>query len=59
MKVSFRDRTPRADIIRINHYAIKSREEFIEKQNRGRAAGKRNYVPDDYFTRFDLNDIED
>lgn len=59
IRCSFRDRAPQQDIIRINHYAIKSREEFVEKQNRGRAAGKRRYVPDDYFIRFDLNDIID
>lgn len=54
---SFRDRVPQQDIIRINHYAVKSREEFLEKQNRGRASGKKRNVPDEYFYEYDLNDI--
>lgn len=58
LKKSFRDRTPQQDIIRINHYAVKSREEFVEKQNRGRASGKQRPVPDEYFTQYDLNDLE-
>ena len=57
--VSFRDRTPQQDVIRINHYAVKSREEFIEKQLRGRASGRQRPVPDSYFMRYDLNDLED
>lgn len=57
--VCFRDRLPQQDVIRINHYAIKSREEFVEKQNRGRAAGKTRFITDSYFNRFDLNDIAD
>lgn len=59
VKVSFRDRTPQQDVIRINHYAVRSREEFVEKQNRGRASGRQRPVPDEYFTQFDLNDIPD
>lgn len=58
VKISFRDRPPQQDVIRINHYAIKSREEFVEKQNRGRASGKQRPVPDSYFTQYDLNDLE-
>lgn len=56
---SFRDRTPQQDVIRINHYAVKSLEEFIEKQSRGRASGRQRPVPDSYFTQYDLNDISD
>ena len=59
VKVSFRDREPQQDVIRINHYAIKSREEFVEKQQRGRASGRQRPVPDSYFTEYDLNDLED
>ena len=59
VKVSFRDRDPVQDVIRVNHYAIKSREEFVEKQNRGRASGRQRPVPDAYFDEYDLNDIED
>lgn len=57
--VSFRDREPQQDVIRINHYAVKSRQEFVEKQARGRASGKQRPVPDSYFTSYDLNDLED
>lgn len=53
----FRDRTPLQDVIRINHYAVKSYEEFLEKQNRGRASGTQRTVKSDYFDKYDLNDI--
>lgn len=56
---NFRDREPQQDVIRINHYAVRSFEEFLEKQNRGRASGTRRTVESEYFDRFDLNDIED
>lgn len=55
----FREREPQQDVIRINHYAVRSREEFLEKQNRGRASGTQKTVPSAYFDRYDLNDIED
>lgn len=55
----FRDREPQQDIIRINHYAVRSYEEFIEKQARGRASGTQTSVKPEYFTQYDLNDIED
>lgn len=54
---NFRQRPPQHDVIRVNHYAVKSREEFIEKQNRGRASGPSRTVPDEYFKEFDLNDL--
>lgn len=53
---NFREREPQQDVIRINHYAVKSREEFEEKQRRGRASGTKRNVPDEYFLRYDLND---
>ena len=56
---NFREREPQQDVIRINHYAVKSREEFMEKQLRGRASGKKRTVPDAYFSEYDLNDIPD
>lgn len=56
---NFRDREPQQDVIRINHYAVKSRQEFLEKQARGRASGKKRTVPDDYFAEYDLNDIRE
>ncbi len=59
IKKNFRDREPQQDIIRINHYAVKSFEEFLDKQAKGRAAGRTRMLKLDYFHRFDLNDIED
>lgn len=56
---NFRERTPQQDVIRINHYAVRSLEEFREKQLRGRASGTKTSVPMDYFNEYDLNDIED
>jgi len=59
IKLHFKDRTPQQDVIRINHYAVRSYEEFLEKQMRGRASGTQTTVPTEYFTRYDLNDIEE
>lgn len=56
---SFRDRKPQQDVIRINHYAVRSFEEFLEKQNRGRASGKKRTISREYFDEYDLNDFED
>ena len=56
---NFKERTPQQDVIRINHYAVRSREEFVEKQNRGRASGTKRTVPDEYFRQYDLNDVEE
>lgn len=54
----FGDREPQQEVIRINHYAIKSYEEFLAKRARGRA--RTNSVRDmGYFERYDLNDIEE
>lgn len=54
----FRDRVPQQDVIRINHYAVKSYEEFLAKRARGRArvATLRDMG---YFEAYDLNDIEE
>ncbi len=59
IKVSYRDRPPQHDVIKINHYAVKSFEEFKQKQARGRARGKisKRIRGDEYFTKYDLNDI--
>lgn len=59
IKQNFKQRSPQHDVIRINHYAVKSKEEFMEKQNRGRASGSQRTVPDEYFCRYDLNDLSD
>lgn len=56
---NFREREPQHDVIRINHYAVKSYEEFLAKQATGRANGKKRRLNDHYFPNFDLNDIED
>lgn len=54
---NFRDREPKQDVIHINHYAVRSLEEFQEKQARGRASGKKRFLDMDYFNQYDLNDI--
>lgn len=59
IKKNFREREPQQDIIRINHYAVRSYEEFVEKQARGRASGTQKTVRAEYFTQYDLNDIEE
>lgn len=59
IKKNFRNREPQQDVIRINHYAVKSYEEFIEKQARGRASGTQRTVKTEYFYQYDLNDIEE
>lgn len=60
IRKNFRDREPQQDVIRINHYAIKSYEEFLGKRARGRARCKENKIrPLDYFAQYDLNDVKD
>ena len=56
---NFRDRIPQQDIIRINHYAVRSLEEFQEKRSRGRASGKKRFIDQEYFNQYDLNDISE
>lgn len=56
LKKGFRDRIPQQEIIRINHYAVKSYEEFLAKRSRGRA--RVTTLRDmGYFEQYDLNDI--
>ena len=59
IKKHFREREPQQDVIRINHYAVRSYEEFLEKQNRGRASGTKRTVETEYFDRYDLNDVKE
>ncbi len=59
VKKHFRRRPPQHDVIRINHYAVKSYEEFLQKKARGRASGRARTVEEEYFLRYDLNDVED
>ena len=58
LKKGFRDRNPQHDVIRINHYAVKSYEEFTAKHHKGsvRTGNARGLS---YFDRYDLNDIEE
>ncbi|MGN0036104.1 MAG: glycosyltransferase family 92 protein [Bacteroidaceae bacterium] len=55
----FRSREPQQDVIRINHYAVRSYEEFTEKQARGRASGRQKKLTLEYFKQYDLNDIDE
>ncbi len=57
IKRSFWTRPPVSGQIRVNHYAVKSYEEFLEKRSRGRA---RFYKIRglDYFDKYDRNEIE-
>lgn len=59
IKKHFREREPQQDIIRINHYAVRSYEEFLEKQLRGRASGTNRTVKSEYFNKYDLNDVKE
>ena len=58
IRKNFLDRDPQQDVIRINHYAVKSYEEFLGKRNRGRARKVKHHALS-YFERFDLNDIKE
>ncbi len=58
IKKHFGDRAPQHDVIRINHYAVKSYEEFLAKRSRGSVrASTQRYLS--YFDKYDLNDIEE
>ncbi len=54
----FTKREPLHDKIRINHYAVKSFEEFLKKKSRGRGMSL-DYRGLDYFERFDRNELEE
>ena len=57
VKKYFHNREPQLDIIRINHYAVKSYEEFLIKRNRGRITKNKQYDLE-YFEKYDLNDVK-
>ena len=59
VKISWRDRSPQHGLIKINHYAVRSYEEFVEKKGRGRASGPVRKLEDEYFRQYDLNDLSD
>jgi hypothetical protein len=54
----FSRREPLHDIIRINHYAVKSYDEFLEKRARGRGMSM-DQRGMDYFSKFDRNELVD
>lgn len=54
---SFWNRPPTPNQIRVNHYAIKSYEEFLEKRSRGRARFTRIRGLG-YFEKYDRNEIK-
>jgi len=56
IKENYKDRPPLLDKIRINHYSIKSLEEFLEKRSRGRAR-RGSMRKMDYFYKRDRNEI--
>ena len=58
VKKHFREREPLQDVICINHYAVKSYEEFLGKRARGRARTLKQRSLK-YFNRYDLNDIKE
>jgi hypothetical protein len=43
----------------INHYFVKSKEEFMIKVARGKASQQGRYDPEEDFQRFDLNHVLD
>lgn len=47
-----------ADILRLNHYVVKSKEEFIDKKKRGDALYGGTFI-DQFFTEHDRNDVFD
>lgn len=55
---SFWKRPPVTNQIRVNHYAIKSYEEFLEKRSRGRARKTNKMRGLGYFDKYDKNDIK-
>ena len=58
VKKKYTEREPLHDVIRINHYAVKSYAEFLQKSARGRARSLKTRRLD-YFEKFDLNDIKE
>lgn len=58
IRKNFRDREPQYDVIHINHYAVKSYEEFLLKKARGRARTLAQRQMD-YFLEYDRNEIKD
>lgn len=48
-----------ADILRVNHYVIKSWEEYSRKKNRGRADLTCGALSDEFFTNHDRNEVSE
>lgn len=51
--------TVTADIIQVNHYAVKSYEECIKRRSARRPFTKIPYEPEAFFKALDRNDVED
>ncbi|WP_418135116.1 glycosyltransferase family 2 protein [Psychromonas sp. GE-S-Ul-11] len=49
------------DTAQLNHYAVKSHEEFINRRTRGRGMGKKGVIRhnDEYFKSMDKNEVTD
>jgi len=56
---NYHERQPQHDVIRLNHYATKSYDEFLKKRARGSARGDVKRLQLKYFNQFDLNDIKE
>ena len=48
-----------ADVLRVNHYVVKSEEEYVMKKKRGRAVSIENPLDDAFFKVHDRNDIDE
>ncbi len=59
----YNEETPVANLIRLNHYCIKSWEEFLEKRSRGDVALQQNCpsqkCSEAFFQSMDINDVVD
>jgi len=58
IRKNYKYRSPKQDVIRINHYIVKSYEEFLEKSARGNAISSKK-LNREFFNRRDLNDIRE
>ena len=55
----WKDPEPTAEKIRVNHYIIKSYEEYIDKKTRGDSNYTVNHYDDDWFHQYDINDVNE
>lgn len=50
---------PLFDVAQVNHYALRSLDSFLIKRARGRANHSHHVLGQDYWDKFDLNEVED